>query len=244
VRGRSSMGVWVVTGGCSGIGKEVASVAFEKGHKVAALDMTLNSFHPEILFLKCDVADYSSFEDALNQVARSFGPIDVLVNNAGINESRSFHNSSAESWRRVIDVNLMGVIYGTALLLSTTKQPVSIINVSSMSGLVPLAVSPVYSASKHGVVGFSRSIALQVRTVHRVNCVCPSFVDTPLVQEGKQNNQEFSRLVQRIGKGKLIDPRIVAACIVGLAQDESKNGQIMRITFEKGIDFHPLKSAM
>ncbi|KAG8453814.1 hypothetical protein GDO86_000443 [Hymenochirus boettgeri] len=166
-----------------------------------------------------------------------------MVNNAGVNNEKD--------WEKTINVNLTSVIRGTYIGLEHMSkknggQGGVIINISSLAGLTPAAYQPVYSASKHGVIGFTRSIAALASIGNygvRINTVCPAFVDTPLLEtiEKEENMGEFyqykDKLKDMMKCYGVLDPSLIAKGMVSLIEDESSNGAVMKITTSRGIHF-------
>uniref|UniRef100_A0A8B9MHR6 15-hydroxyprostaglandin dehydrogenase [NAD(+)] n=1 Tax=Accipiter nisus TaxID=211598 RepID=A0A8B9MHR6_9AVES len=134
------------------------------------------------LFIQCDVTDQEQLKGAFKKVIEHFGRLDIVVNNAGVNNEKD--------WESTIQINLTSVIRGTYLGLEYMGKGNGgnggvIINISSLAGLMPAAFQPVYCATKHGVIGFTRSIALAANIENygvRLNTICPGFVNTPILQ--------------------------------------------------------------
>lgn len=186
--------VALVTGAAQGIGRAVAEALLHKGAKVALVDWNLEAgmkckaalaeqFEPQkTLFIQCDVADQEQLRDTFRKVVDHFGRLDILVNNAGVNNEKN--------WEKTLQINLVSVISGTYLGLDyMSKQNGGeggiVINMSSLAGLMPAAQQPVYSASKHGIIGFTRSAAMAANLMKsgvRMNAICPGFVNTPILE--------------------------------------------------------------
>ena len=172
---------------------------------------------------------------------RAFGrPVNVLLNNAGIQETKMFFENPAHpSWKRVVDIDLTAVIEGTGIAIERwTKGGVQgvVINTASQGGLIEMPFSPVYSAAKHGVVGFSRSCGILQNYGIRVNCICPDFVDTPMVHSSLSDPTFKSVIDGMKGKGiSLITPELVADGMIQLIEDDTKSGQVLRVNSVKGI---------
>lgn len=239
-----------ITGGSCGIGFELLKLILLKttssGVKIAVFDLErsenleniLESPKCNVKHYYCDVSDYNSFTKAFANAVDELGIFTVFVNNAGISGGISIFNSSnptnpsldLEDWQKTININLFGVIYGSALALKYRGPSLCILNVSSMAGLIPMAFGPVYAGAKHGVVGFSRSLAeVYANKGVRVNTVCPTFTDTRLVRE---NSKQFGGATS-----VLLDASFVAEGMYRLITDIEMNGKVMRITLQKGIDF-------
>ncbi|XP_023655177.1 15-hydroxyprostaglandin dehydrogenase [NAD(+)] [Paramormyrops kingsleyae] len=252
LRGR----VALVTGGAQGIGRAVAECLLRNESKVAFLDFNRqvgdqckkeldNEFDEEnSIFIPCDVTDTLNLQDAFKQTVGHFGRLDIVVNNAGINNEKN--------WRKTIEVNLTSVIQGTYLALEHMskeygKEGGVIINVSSMAAFLHSPHQPVYTATKCGVVAFSRALAEAAERGSygvRINMLCPGFVDTPLLQSVNQEDNmgkfvEYKdEFKQRMDKYGVLKPSLVAEGAVRMITDATLNGAVMKITCSKGIHFH------
>lgn len=242
--------VAVVTGGAQGLGKGFAEVLLKNGAKVALFDVdegTGNAtkacfdkdFGPDrTLFCVCDVTSEKQFKDAFQTTKEKFGVIDIVCNNAGIiNEA---------NWEKTVAVNLSAVIRGTYLAIEHMKKETGgrgglIINISSMAGLGPFPTCPVYTATKHGVVGFSRAIAMASEMAGygvRVNMICPIFVRTGLLSslDTEEMAGDLHRL-KHVGQKLLedfgaLEVSDVAKAFEKLVFDDSKNGAALCVTTE------------
>ncbi|XP_068125231.1 15-hydroxyprostaglandin dehydrogenase [NAD(+)] [Hyperolius riggenbachi] len=247
--------VAMVTGAAQGIGRAMVEELLHKGAVLVMVDQNRlageeckASFDEQFgsnrtMFIQCDVTDQEQLRDAFQKTVEHFGRLDILVNNAGVNNEKD--------WEKTIEVNLISVIRGTyiALELMSKKnggQGGVIINISSLAGLTPAAYQPVYSASKHGVIGFTRSIAALASIGDygvRVNTVCPAFVDTPLLEsiEKEENMGEFFQYKDNIKDMMklfgVLDPSLIAKGIIELIEDDGANGAVMKITTSRGIHF-------
>jgi NAD(P)-dependent dehydrogenase (short-subunit alcohol dehydrogenase family) len=174
--------------------------------------------------VKVDVADPTSCEAMVQTTINSFGRLDIAVNNAGIGgEANLTGEYSIESWNRVIDVNLNGVFYGMRYEIPAMLRNGggAIINMASILGSVGFATSAAYVAAKHGVVGLTKSAAIEYGTQGiRVTSVGPGFITTPLIasnlDEAAQKTISELHAMKRMGK-----PEEVAALVCFLASDES-----------------------
>lgn len=196
----------VITGASSGLGKTLAMDMAAQGHTVYALARSaekLRELPDSIKTVSLDVADANAVQKAFAEI----GPVDVLINNAGIFSSAPFHEESWENIDRIIDTNLKGLMYCTraALPAMIEKKAGHIINISSVSGINGIRGQAVYGASKHGVQGFADVVAMEARE-HGVlvTNLCPGGIATPLwgasnPYPGEQNDliscEEISRLV-------------------------------------------------
>ena len=187
--------VAVVTGAGSGIGRSVALLLARHGARVHAADLNAESVRAVAVEIEgsggsatpymLDVSDATAVEEFAAKVFEVEGVVDVLHNNAGIGHGGNIEATTAEDWRRVIDVNLLGVAYGVqAFVPRMLRQgrPAAVVNTASQLGLMPSAHTAPYCASKYGVVGLSEALnaELSVRGIH-VSAVCPGIIDTAIV---------------------------------------------------------------
>ncbi|XP_029433422.1 15-hydroxyprostaglandin dehydrogenase [NAD(+)] isoform X2 [Rhinatrema bivittatum] len=166
-----------------------------------------------------------------------------MINNAGINNEKH--------WKKTINVNLIGTIQGTYLALEYMKTQNGgeggvIINMSSLAGLMPAAYQPSYTASKYGIVGFTRAIAAASNAGEygvRINTICPAFVDTPLLKS--VDNEEYmgeyfkykENIKEMMNQYGILEPSLVAEGMINLVEDTSLNGAVMKVTCSEGIHF-------
>jgi 15-hydroxyprostaglandin dehydrogenase (NAD) len=241
--------VAVVTGGGSGIGRAMAvALAGEGARAVVVGDVDedggaetvrlVEAAGARALFVRTDVTDEAAYESLLDQAVAQFSRLDVLCNNAGVGEPGDLFDEDVDPtpFERLIAINLTAVIRGTRLgveKMSELGRGGVIVNTASMGGLRPMPTAPVYAATKAGVVNFSRSLAhLQAEMNIRVNAICPSFVDTPLVwRAGPERVQAMSA---QLG---LLEPSLIAEGLVQLIKDDDKAGAVMRVTSQRGIDY-------
>lgn len=182
--------VVAITGGARGIGKATATALIRRGARVAIGDLHLDlaektaaELGGNAVAFKLDVTDRSSFESFLDAAEKELGPVDVLINNAGIMPVGPFEKETDETAKLMIDINLHGVIYGCKLALERMipRGEGHIVNIASQAGKAGIPGGATYSATKHAVVGLSEAIRLENRDRGiEVSCVMPAVVNTEL----------------------------------------------------------------
>lgn len=209
----------IVTGGTRGIGKAIvlelarqgANVAFtyvKSAEQANALAGEINKNGMGVMAVQSDSSNFNQSKQMVDGVIKNFGRVDVLVNNAGITRDKALMMMSEEDWRQVIDTNLTGVFNCTrAVIVPMMKQKSgSIINITSVSGVVGMARQVNYSSSKAGIIGFTKALAKEVaRYGITVNSVAPGFIETEMVEVlDKKYLEEILRFVPmgRMGKAE------------------------------------------
>ncbi len=235
--------VAVVVGGASGIGEAISLKFAREGARVAVADINsgsaevvrgkVESIGRQALALATDVRDYEQVSKMADAVVEKFSRIDVLVNSAGISEFGPIEQITVDAWKRIIDVNLTGVFYcclavGRKMMGQKNGK---IINISSLAGIIGVPGNPHYVASKHGVVGLTRALAVDFAPYNiNVNCICPSTTLTPM--SAKSLTPEFMKSqIERVPLGRLADPDDQANAALFLASNESDyiTGLIMNV---------------
>ncbi len=237
----------VVTGGGRGLGAAVARALAKAGAAVCLAARSMPELEEvaqaireegrDAMALHCDVSDPHSIESMLRDAAKALDGIDILVNNAGVAPSNPLRRLTLEEWNRTFMVNVTGAF----LCTKGVWEPMiergwgRIVNMASVAGLVGGKYIAAYSASKHAMVGFTRSIALEAAgTGVTVNAVCPSYVDTPLLDAalerisevtGSTAEEALARLLQREGQPRLVTVEEVARAVVRLCEDPAANGE-------------------
>jgi 15-hydroxyprostaglandin dehydrogenase (NAD) len=238
IAGRAAL----VTGGASGIGRATVVSLARRGASIVLVDLdedgarqtiTLTGRPESVTFQAADVTDGEAMAAAIDTAAARFGRLDIVANIAGIGEGDLFADDPG-AWRRVIDIDLTALIDGTRLAVRAMRRGGHggvIVNLASWLGLYPMADSPVYSAAKAGVVGFSRALAgLAGECGIRVNAICPELVDTPL-GEAAVTGAEMAQL--RASRG-VLTPEDVAEWVVRIVQDDSRAGAVLQLTKAEG----------
>ena len=235
----------LITGGSRGIGRVTAmrllaegwAVAFTYSQSIdAALQFerdataSLGSEHARIAAYECDVRDGASNRTLVELVVQRFGPIDALVNNAGIRDDALLYNMTDAQFDEVIDTNLKGTWSMTKAVLPgmMEQRHGAIVNVVSLSGVHGVVGQTNYSASKGGVIAMSRSLAREVaRSGIRVNCVAPGLVDTEMVAH--LDAEVKKAMIPEIPIRRMITPDEVAAAIAFLVSDDASGitGQVI-----------------
>ena len=188
--------------------------------------------------IQLDVRDFEGAKKLIDTIKKEFGKLDILVNNAGITRDKSLMMMSQEDWSDVIDTNLTGVFNTTrACIISFLKQKSgNIVNISSVSGIHPLAGQANYSAAKAGVIGFTKALAKEVAPYNvRVNAVAPGFIDTEMTMElGQQLKEKFLDMIPLRRFGTADE---VANVVLFLLSDSSQyiTGQTVQLDGGLGI---------
>ncbi|MEX0970563.1 MAG: acetoacetyl-CoA reductase [Paracoccaceae bacterium] len=219
----------LVTGGTRGIGAAISVALKEAGYNVAANyagnDEAAAKFTAEtgIKAFKWSVADYDGCAVGIAEVEAELGPVDVLVNNAGITRDGMFHKMTREQWQEVIDTNLSGVFNMTHPIWSGMRDRKfgRVINISSVNGQKGQAGQANYSAAKAGDIGFTRALAQEgARAGITVNAICPGYIGTEMVRAIPEKVLN-ERIIPQIPVGRLGEPDEIARCVVFLASDEA-----------------------
>ena len=221
--------VALVTGGSRGIGAAISIALQAAGYRVAANyagnDEAAAKFTAAtgIPAFKWSVADYAACKAGVAEVEAALGPIDVLVNNAGITRDAMFHKMTPEQWREVIDTNLTGVFNMTHQIWTGMRDRKfgRVINISSINGQKGQAGQANYSASKAGDLGFTKALAQEgARAGITVNAICPGYIGTEMVK-AIDPKVLAERIIPQIPVGRLGEPEEIARCVVFLASDEA-----------------------
>jgi acetoacetyl-CoA reductase len=221
--------VAVVTGGTRGIGEAIAKALKEAGYNVAANyagnDEAAQKFKSAtgIPVYKWDVSSYQSCVEGLQKVETEVGPVDVLVNNAGITRDTMFHRMKPEQWTDVINTNLNSLFNMCRPVIEgmRARKFGRIVNISSINGQKGQMGQANYSAAKAGELGFTKALAQEsARSGITVNAICPGYIATEMVKAVPKDVLEKS-ILPHIPLGRLGEPEEIARCVVFLASDEA-----------------------
>jgi ketoreductase len=235
----------IVTGATSGMGLEIARqlaargmnvfICARDGARLAATVKELRAPGLDVDGQSCDVRNSGQVKALVTAAVERYGPIDVLVNNAGRSGGGNTAEITEELWLEVIDTNLNSVFRVTREVLTTglmlARGRGRIINIASTGGKQGVIFAAPYSASKHGVVGFSKALGLELaKTGITVNAVCPGFVETPMAERVREHYSEIwgvdvaethARISGRVPIGRYVEPREVAAMVRYLIDDDA-----------------------
>ena len=223
--------VVIITGAAGGIGRAAALQFGEQGAKVIAADIdetraaeTAIMIGDNAVAVKVDVADENACQAMVEKAITTFGRLDVIFNNAGISGARtSAEDMPTEEWRRVIDINLNGVFYCTKYAITAMKKTGGgvIVNTASVDGLVGMATLSHYTAAKHGVIGLTKTSALE-HSKDNIRCVAiaPGYIDTDMTRDAFVEG-EGEALASMIPLKRAAQPEEVANFVLWLASDKA-----------------------
>lgn len=249
----------VISGGARGLGRAYTEAILKAGGKVCFCDIdgeegsrTLTILqktfgNERVMFVRCDVTDHDNFNNVFKQAMGKFKRIDIVVNNAGL--------LAEDNIRKTIMVNLIGVIEGTNLATQylsreTGGQGGVVVNIASTAGLTPVFYMPIYTASKYGIVGFTRSVSQNPSNKKRgirYTCLCPAFTDTTMfdskwTNENKEappgidetSQKGATELISKTGVNSVED---VVKGFMKLLEVDDNNGAVMTVTKHLGIQY-------
>jgi acetoacetyl-CoA reductase len=219
--------VALVTGGSRGIGAAISRALMAEGYRVAASyagnDAAAQAFTQEtgIRTFKWNVADYEACRAGLQQVEAELGPVEVLVNNAGITRDAPFHRMTPQQWHEVIDTNLTGLFNMTHVVWGGMRDRKfgRVINISSINGQKGQFAQANYAAAKAGDIGFTKALAQEgARAGITVNVVAPGYINTEMMAGIKPEVMQGT-ILPAIPVGRLGEPEEIARCVAFLASD-------------------------
>ncbi|NWG54918.1 MAG: SDR family oxidoreductase [Hydrogenophilaceae bacterium] len=222
----------LITGAGSGIGRAIAHAFAEEGARVAVVDRDEGGARETAALIGaaasafvCDITDEAAVSAAFDAAERAFGAVDILVNCAGVGDRRPPWEISVADWRRVIDINLTGAFIcaqQAIARLAKAGKPGAVINIASVAGEVAVPDHVAYVASKHGVVGLTKALALDCAKFGiRINAIAPGSVETPLTAGLLAHPDAAKRIGKTHPLGRWAQPEEIAKLAVFLASDES-----------------------
>ena len=242
--------VALITGSARGMGASIARLFAEEGARVVlsdileaplkALELELSGRGYEVLAQRHDVIDEASWEQIVQATETRFGRLDVLVNNAGVLDTAGVEASSLEAWERVVAVNQTGVWLGMKVAIPALRRSGggSIVNTSSIYGLVGSGGSAAYHASKGAVRLLTKTAALEYAPDGiRVNSVHPGYVNTPMIEQAlpEANVSMLKLLGEQVPLGRLAEPEDIARGVLYLASDESSYVTGSELVIDGGV---------
>ena len=244
----------LITGGSRGIGAAISNALAALGANVSLLardnktlkkqsDYLATEFGTNVFYTSTDITNEKEIESSFAKSVNANGPIDILVNNAGIGKSMPFHKMDLEFWKTTLDLNLTGTFLCTKQVYDTMRERAygRIINISSTVGLRGYPYIAAYTASKHAVIGLTRTLALEaVKKGITVNAICPGYTETDLVSEaidsiaktsGRDKENVKTEIENMSPMGRLVTPEEVAesAAWLCLPSSASITGQAIVI---------------
>lgn len=236
----------IVTGGGRGIGQAIAIKLASEGARVAVADLdeqsaeetaqTIRNEGGEAFAVKADVTSLADVEAMAATVRHNFGRIDVLVNNAGWDKVEPFLDNTPSDWEKVIAINLKGVIHTSKCVLPMMIDQGSgkVVNIGSDAGRVGSTGEAVYSATKGGIIAFSKTLAREMAKHQiNVNVVCPGPANTPLFQKVVKDNPKLGKALEKaIPFRRLAEPEDIANAVCFFASDEADyvTGQTLSVS--------------
>lgn len=239
--------VILVTGASRGIGRATAMFLAEEGYKIIAnyntsleqaiqLQNELKSKNIEIDIYKADVSEREQVRKMINFILEKYGRIDVLINNAGIDQEKIFQEITDEDWNNVLKNNLYSVFCVTQEALNNMikNKAGCIINISSIYGVSGGSYAVAYSATKAGIDGITKSLAKELGPSNiRVNSIAPGIINTDMNKYLKE--EELYEIKKEIPLNRIGEPKNIAKCVKWLIEDEYTTGQVISVNGGWGI---------
>lgn len=241
--------VAIITGGGSGIGRATAVALAEAGASVVVADVNeeggketvslIEKAGGKAAFIRTDVTKREDIDRMVAFAEETYGGLDILHNNAGINTGRvRYPDTPPERWEATLAVNLWAVIAGTQAAVPAMRRRGGgvIVNTASIAGVSQYLPDPIYAATKHGVVGLTRALAsLKGESNIRVNCVCPGVVNTNLLKADldEMTPEERAQRDAILSQMPLMEPEEIANAVMELVRDDSLAGEAMGVIYGK-----------
>lgn len=242
----------LVTGGSRGIGAAIADKLLQNGARVTLLGRTISTLLDassrlstlgEVHHVVADVSIREQVDQAVHLASIQLGPVDILINNAGQARSAPFLQTDDQLWKDMLDVNLHGTYYCSQAVLPAMRQAGwgRIVNVASSAGLRGYAYVSAYCAAKHGMVGLTHALALELAgSGVTINAVCPGYTDTPMLRKsaeqisaktGRSTETIMAMFAAQNTQGRLLSPQEVAQAVVDLCvpEESPRNGEIINL---------------
>jgi NAD(P)-dependent dehydrogenase (short-subunit alcohol dehydrogenase family) len=249
--GRLQSQVAWISGATSGIGEATARLFAEEGAAVAlvgrriensrAIAREIESAGGKALAIACDVSREDDVRRSIEETVAAFGSLQIVVNNAGMVEVKLLHEYTESEWDRIMGVNVKSMFFAMKHAYShlIKQRPSYIVNVGSISSFVGQAKTPVYTTTKHAILGLSRSIALDYAADGiRCNCVCPGITDTPMLREHLNATSDpeaaLAGRLRRVPLGVALTPLDVARSILFLSCEDSSGVTGTSLTVDCG----------
>lgn len=227
----------IITGGCRGIGREISKKLASQGIKVIAnynnseeKAKQLQKEYPEIEIYKADVTKRNEVKEMVNYTLRKYQKIDILINNAGISQIKLFTDVTDEDFYKIINTNLYSAFCVTQEVLPSMihNKNGCIINISSVWGIVGSSCESIYSISKAGLDGMTKSLAKELGPSNiRVNSIAPGFIDTEINKQISKD--DVNSIKEEIPLGRIGKTESIANCVDWIINDDYTTGQIISI---------------
>ncbi|WP_174615144.1 glucose 1-dehydrogenase [Virgibacillus ihumii] len=240
--GRIDDKVAIVTGGARGMGESHVRTFVREGAKVVLTDLNEESgkaladeLGENVAFVKQDVTKAADWENVVSETEKIFGPVNILVNNAGISMNKSLFDMTEEDYRKIVDINQISVFHGMKTVVPSMQKSGSgsIVNISSMNGLVAGAIG--YTDTKFAVRGMTKAAAVQLGGLGiRVNSVHPGVIETPMVTEGDAVD-EIKEFAKQIPVKRMAQSEEVSNLVLYLASDESSYSTGSEFVIDGGL---------
>lgn len=232
----------IITGAARGMGASHARLFVKEGAKVMIADILENEgqalakeLGENAKFMKLDVTKEANWQEVVTATEEAFGPVNVLVNNAGISMNKPIEETTEEDYRRILDINQVSVFFGMKSVIPSMKKANggSIVNISSINGLVGGAIG--YTDSKFAVRGMTKVAALELaRHGIRANSVHPGVIETPMITQ-EDSKDEILEFAKYIPAGRIAKPEEVSKLVLYLASDDSSYSTGSEFVIDGGL---------